>query len=311
MQCESCGFAAGPDDVFCESCGGRLAEGASRPDTELNRCPCGDTQRDASGYCLGCGRKSAVPTDVTFAEIDANLAWASDRGRVHLENQDAAGILRLADGTQLLVVSDGVSSADRAAEASQLAVQTVLDRAVSGIATPPAWIEATIDAAHQALQAMTRENPAKDDPQATIVVAVVRAGEVWFGWLGDSRIYLLHAEGNRQLTLDDSWANEAIAAGLPREEAQQEAYAHCITQCLGMREAAPDIHLGHCSLPAGAILLLCSDGLWNYLPTPDNLAAAMQSGGADEAALVRSRHLVDLANTAGGVDNISVALLQG
>jgi len=312
MVCEACGFDAGPEDAFCEGCGRRL--GGSDTASSAGAlpagagCPCGATARDAEGYCLSCGRKAPGVRASESEAVDATLAWVSDQGRIHTENQDAAGVLRLGDGTVVLVVSDGVSSADRAAEASRLAVRTILARAQGGIAAPEIWLSEAIAEAHAALLTMARADQRKDDPQATVVVAVVRDAMAWYGWLGDSRLYLLHAAGNAQLTVDDSWANEAIASGLPTSLAMQAEYAHCITQCLGMRESAPAIHVGQRPIPATGTLLLCSDGLWNYLPEPDLLAEVAAGNSID--AVVRCQTLVDRANAAGGADNISAALLQ-
>ncbi len=59
------------------------------------------------------------------------------------------------------------------------------------------------------------------------------------GWVGDSRAYWLPDDGRPvQLTVDDSWAAEAIAHGLPRAEAEALPQAHAITRWLGAD--APD-----------------------------------------------------------------------
>jgi serine/threonine protein phosphatase PrpC len=58
-------------------------------------------------------------------------------------------------------------------------------------------------------------------------------------------------------------------------------------------------------LPPGATLLLCSDGLWNYAETAEDLAKL----AAAPDALAACRDLTAFANEAGGRDNISVAIL--
>jgi serine/threonine protein phosphatase PrpC len=124
------------------------------------------------------------------------------------------------------------------------------------------------------------------------------------------------------LTVDDSLAQELIIAGAaPDSEAVQRG-AHTLTRWLGAdSEAKPwsDSSV-HTIAPAGrGWLLLCSDGLWNYLPDPvafgdtarnylpDAADIARLCTGLDTAAAARA--LVEYALDAGGQDNITVAIV--
>ncbi|MDO5627107.1 MAG: hypothetical protein Q4G43_02190, partial [Mobilicoccus sp.] len=130
----------------------------------------------------------------------------------------------------------------------------------------------------------------------------------------------------KRLTVDDSWAEERVAMGVDRAEAESGPGAHTITRWIGID--APDHTPRTTSLEVETPgwLILCSDGLWNYASEADALAAvvrdiarqgadreqadgaASESSAASEgsAALVLSRDLVTWANAQGGHDNITV-----
>jgi serine/threonine protein phosphatase PrpC len=114
---------------------------------------------------------------------------------------------------------------------------------------------------------------APSNPACTIVVATVRGAEINIGWVGDSRAYWLPPEGPaEQLTEDDSWATHAIAMGADPIAAMQDPKAHAITAWLGA-DASPVLpRTGAFTVVGAGHLVLCSDGLWNYLPDPESFA---------------------------------------
>jgi serine/threonine protein phosphatase PrpC len=80
-----------------------------------------------------------------------------------------------------------------------------------------------------------------------------------------------------------------------------------VTRWIGTDDDDPEPHLGQFSPPGPGVLLLCSDGLWNYAPEAGKLAAlAMPGARADPAGAAAA--LVQFAIDAGGMDNITVAL---
>ena len=106
--------------------------------------------------------------------------------------------------------------------------------------------------------------------------STARRAAITVGWVGDSRAYWLPPDGaGRQLTEDDSWAAEMVAAGVltrapPMRDPQRARHhplarrgrAHRSRACARSRPTAP------------GVLLLCSDGLWNYLPEPPDAGRA-------------------------------------
>jgi serine/threonine protein phosphatase PrpC len=134
--------------------------------------------------------------------------------------------------------------------------------------------------------------------------------EVTVGWVGDSRAYWLAApdatEPARLLTVDHSWAVEMVGAGvLDVEEAMADPRAHAITRWLGAGgEPEADVVTVR---PAGpGLLLICSDGLWNYLPAAAELAEVALPALARGGPVAVARALTAIALDAGGRDNITV-----
>jgi serine/threonine protein phosphatase PrpC len=150
---------------------------------------------------------------------------------------------------------------------------------------------------------------AKDPPSSTLVAAVVRADAATIGWVGDSRAYLVCPSGTWQLSTDDTWVADQVAAGLLTEdEAAGDPNGHVLTRWLGedWRDAAAASVMSF-QIEESGHLILCSDGLWNYLPTEEEIAQAVAE--LDETTpLGLAAELTELARRAGGHDNITVAV---
>jgi len=134
-------------------------------------------------------------------------------------------------------------------------------------------------------------------------------GVITLCWLGDSRAYWLSADGAQRLTADDSLAQEMVDSGLLGEaEALATPQAHVITRWLGADIAEPRPHVSRFEAPGPGVLLICSDGLWNYLPEAEDIASlAMPAALSDPAGTAGT--LLKFALDAGGMDNITVVLV--
>ena len=149
-------------------------------------------------------------------------------------------------------------------------------------------------------------------PSATFVSATVTDTTVTLCWLGDSRAYWLGTRpesASQQLTTDDSLAQEMVRAGLlEQDEALESPHAHVVTRWIGSSPAETAPHLATFDPGTPGVLLLCSDGLWNYQPEADELAALALPDALTDP-LGASKTLVDFAIKAGGRDNITVVLI--
>jgi PPM family protein phosphatase len=324
-DCPSCADERAAGAAFCEACGRALTVAPPVEATAPGVCPhCGTAGAiGADGYCGNCGMLAFRPRD--HIELDAGQLGAAvtDRGLRHHRNEDA--MFLAARGADVdVVVCDGVSASFDPDVASAIAAETAgvllisasptADGALSpdddrlgkqiGVAVAAAGAEVA------ALAASGDPRRATSNPACTIVAACVRGSAIGYGWIGDSRAYWLPAEGPaEQLTEDDSWAAHAIAEGADPHQAMRDPKAHAITAWLGADAGPLEARTGRYTATAAGHLVVCSDGLWNYLADPADFADAVRKHLRDTDPLTAARSLTAFANECGGADNITVALI--
>jgi serine/threonine protein phosphatase PrpC len=312
--CPACHARLQEGDRFCEQCGTPLGgEGATTAGCPAYGAEAGAI--DADGYCSVCGVRA--PSSADRIELDLTIAAAvSDRGRVHRRNEDAFFLEVAADRTVTIVVCDGISTASAGNVAARDAAQAA-GKVLAGAMADPARDagDATAEAllaAHGAVEQVgwtTRTR--RVDPSCTLVSALCRGGEIVIGWAGDSRAYWVDSEGARQLTVDDSWAEEGIAKGmLTPEQAARSPFMHSITNWVGPDAPTRTPHLLGLTAQRSGRLVLCTDGLWNYAPTQAELAELIATVPAGAAPATVARALIEVALTRGGRDNITVAVVD-
>jgi serine/threonine protein phosphatase PrpC len=151
--------------------------------------------------------------------------------------------------------------------------------------------------------------PERDAPSWTIVAALWDGVDVTVGWAGDSRAYWLDPSGCRRLTTDHSWAEEEVRAGrLSRAAAEADGRAHAITRWLGADAVPQDFPLQTLRPTDAGHLVVCTDGLWNYLPRDGDLERVMTTAPGDGSPVAAARSLVRHALASGGHDNVTVAV---
>lgn len=298
--CPTCGATVVAGASFCEACGAGLEGLVGGP-------VCGECGArgvpDGDGYCAVCGHRLPATRDNQAIDL-ATAAGVTHRGRRHHQNEDAMAVA-LVEGGSAIVVCDGVSTTAN----SELASQAAADAALEVLARPgaepsEAMLEAAA-AARRAVAAVPSGGQGGGNPSCTFVAALVQADQVTVGWLGDSRAYWL-GPGPQLLTSDHTWAAEVAASGeMTMEQAMADPRSGSITRWIGVD--APDIEpsIARFTFDAG-LLLVCSDGLWNYAPDAAALAThpALDAGELIEQAGA----LVRFANESGGHDNITVVL---
>ena len=318
--CPACGQPIGPQDGFCEGCGVELAPAAVSSGAAGGALECPACAADGrapagvspEGYCEFCGRK--LPSGRDRAELSVGLAaGVTDRGLRHARNEDAMALAATrvsGEPVALAVVCDGVSSAPRPDEASLSAVQAASGSLLAAVRAGDDPAAASAAAARAAGRAVG-DLAGPGAPAATYASAVVDGTGVTVCWLGDSRVYWLAADvsDSRCLTTDDSVAEELVAAGLATvDEAMASPQAHVITRWLGADLPEPEPHVARFEPPDQGVVLLCSDGLWNYQPAATELAA-MALPAALTDPLAAAAALVKFALDAGGTDNITTVLM--
>lgn len=334
VDCPACADERAAGAAYCEACGRPLREpvpamvgvadaaltgqpaaaataGSAMPGgTTCRHCGALDAVGD-DGYCAQCGMLAGRPRDHLEIDLGAAGAAVTDRGRRHHRNEDAAWLAGTDAGVDA-VVCDGVSASYDPDVASAVAAET----AGALLATAgPDGVGAAVTAAARAVAALADTGDPRrlaSNPACTIVAACVRGTDIAYSWIGDSRAYWLPADGPaEQLTVDDSWATHAIAMGADPAAAMAGPQAHAITAWLGADSPETEPHTGRYAANTAGHLVLCSDGLWNYLTDPAEFADTVRehlaaSGGNP---LDAARTLTAYANARGGADNITVTLV--
>jgi serine/threonine protein phosphatase PrpC len=279
------------------------------------------------GYCQTCGTKAPTERDHYTEQPSSWVAACCDKGIRHFRNEDATAVTSdpTPGGRAVLVVCDGVSTSvdsDVASlAAARAAREVLLANRPAGMGIPASRAAATATAlqaaAAQANAAVVEKTAPGSDNAAscTFAAAIIDGSQIVFGNVGDSRVYWIPDQGRAskplELTVDDSVAQARIAMGVSREEAESGPQAHAITKWLG--RDSPDFtpRTGSIEVTDPGWLVVCSDGLWNYVSE----ATALQSligtlDGTERDPLPLSVALVGWANEQGGKDNISVALAR-
>ncbi|MFO7173165.1 MAG: Stp1/IreP family PP2C-type Ser/Thr phosphatase [Bacillota bacterium] len=237
----------------------------------------------------------------------------TDRGRVRPSNEDAYCLEVLDEGAEraLLAVADGMGGHAAGEVASALAIATLRERV---LAQALRWngdderlqgLGEAIVAAHAAILAAQGEDPRRAGMGTTLTAVLIWGEYLYIGHTGDSRAYLVGAEGGiRQLTDDHSVVGELVRGGsLTELEAMQHPQRHLLTSALGT-QGRLRVDLQATLWHPGDVVILCSDGLTN-LVTAAEIAERVRLIAVDQFDSL-ARELVDLANSRGGHDNITV-----
>lgn len=231
-------------------------------------------------------------------------AVATDVGRMRDHNEDSYAIEH-GDGRDphgaLFVVCDGMGGHARGEVASDVAAKTI---AAYYTAHPQADLHVLLRDAFAAANAEVLQQ-GHGAMGTTAVAAVIQGNVATIANVGDCRAYLVRNGQPRQVSRDHSFVAEQVAAGiLTAAQAKESSYRNIVTRAIGNRGEL-DVDLYREPLQAGDVLVLCSDGLHGQVDA-DEIALAVSKVPLDKAC----QKLVELANTRGGPDNITVMAAQ-
>jgi protein phosphatase len=251
--------------------------------------------------------EQAEPEEVTSpqARILISAEAQSDCGRVRECNEDS--VLTLPEFS-LYAVADGMGGYEGGELASSLAVETLRTAyetacfegsLSSGAALPRRARElaCAIQMANQAIMASAARDSTLAEMGTTLVAARFSPNKqrVYIGHVGDSRCYRLRGNALRQLTSDHTLSQLGIKGpGAKRLFQAVGQKAEISIDLLVDRPQPQDTYL------------LCSDGLSKMVP--DQQIREVLSRERDLPAAARM--LVELANRAGGKDNVTVVLVR-
>ena len=265
---------------------------ATNPSQTMPFAPVKPTSRDsvsASTRLSGAARSTGA------------LAWGSrtDVGRVREHNEDSYLV-----NFPLFAVADGMGGHAAGEVASTIAVSSLAEASLTK--PDPDALGAAIEAANIAVLDGVDQGIGRPGMGTTCTAVIIDGTRMAVGHVGDSRAYLLHEGKLLRVTHDHSFVEELVEAGeITPEEARVHPSRSIITRALGSeRSMKADSFLVDVTM--GDRVLLCSDGLSSMI-SDDVIEEAMVTSPAPQACADR---LVDLALGAGGLDNVTVIVID-
>ncbi len=242
------------------------------------------------------------------------IVWgATDRGMVRQTNQDSFHYESLFMDDQIIsVVCDGMGGARSGNVASELAVKTFVEdlrrsaRPIMSRRYMMNIISRASSAANARVYEQSRSSEEYMGMGTTLVGAMIFGKSAVISNIGDSRAYLITDEGIIRITRDHSVVEDLIDRGdLTPEEARKHPSKNLITRALGTeREVKCDIYTEF--VRQGNYLMLCSDGLTNVVSDQEILFEVLHGGNPEKCC----QRLLEIANTRGGPDNITIVLIS-
>ena len=231
----------------------------------------------------------------------------TDIGKAREMNQDYYYVSSPESNVQLYILADGMGGYNGGDVASKLAVETVknyIENNFNKIEPQKEQILQLVkNAAEYANTAVYEKSKTSEDLQGmgtTLDICLIYNNKVYIGHVGDSRIYLIRKDIIRKLTKDHSYVKKLLEDGkITREEANHHPKKNMLIKALGCTEyVEPDIRARN--IEKQDILLMCSDGLTNMVE--ESVIYKLVKENPQTAP----EKLVNLANEAGGYDNITV-----
>ena len=234
----------------------------------------------------------------------------TDTGMLRSLNDDSFLHGYLEGGNVWAVVCDGIGGLNGGAVASKSAVQTVGEKLVSGFRKDMSGnsirnlLNTAIVAANIDILDKAKSDRMLDGMGTTIVAVVICDGVIHIAYAGDSRAYLISSDGASRLTTDHSLVQDMINCGmLTEQETMDHPRRNVITRALGIDENI-DIDYCECQFECGDKLLLCTDGLTNFV-SDERLCEIVQSVPVEDLPTA----FIDEANKLGGADNITAVVI--
>ena len=238
------------------------------------------------------------------------IAGKTDVGRKRTANEDRFFVAKLSENTAYAVVCDGMGGEKGGHIASSCAVERIRKAMENGYQedfgenSVKNLMLSSISAANAQVFSMAEKDDSLQGMGTTVVLVLVRKSVIHIAYAGDSRAYLVDEAGVRQLTRDHSMVQMMVDRGeISAEEAQYHPEKHYITRALGVSSML-DVDYLEEEMPDKGAVLLCSDGLSNYLDQEDLHQLVWNND-----AVLASEQLIGQANAMGGADNITAVLI--
>lgn len=250
--------------------------------------------------------------------IEIEFGACTDVGRARENNEDS---FRVASDIGVFVLSDGMGGQSSGEVASRLATDTIvahcrqahvnrslrlIGEILDGVSEGGNRLASAIRLANSAVHEASQKQDNLRGMGATVVAVMLSEERVSIAHAGDSRVYRLRNGNLERLTQDHSFIEEQVRRGLMTpQEASTSTLQNVLMRAVGV-EAEIEVEVNEELFADDDVLLLCSDGLTKELSDVQIAGVLAETEDPEMAA----EQLVDLANRAGGSDNITAIVLR-
>jgi len=232
----------------------------------------------------------------------------TDVGQVRLMNQDFVYCSQKPVGSlpNIFIVADGMGGHKAGDMASSFAVETFIKIIeASDEKNQITLIDETIKTVNEKLIEKATESEDYEGMGTTFVVATIIDNVLHVANVGDSRLYVINEE-LQQITRDHSLVEEMISLGeIERKDARTHDQKNIITRAIG-GSGSVMADFFSVDIKSGDRIVLCSDGLTNMVEDEEIGQIVKRNVNVEDAAV----ELLKTANNNGGIDNISVIIIE-
>lgn len=230
----------------------------------------------------------------------------SDIGLVRQTNEDSYACIP----PNLFLVADGMGGHVAGEVASRMAVKAVSDYIQSNLTVgcdQELLLEKAIIQANELIFSLSKSRDDCAGMGTTISTVFLDQSHVYWGHVGDSRIYMIRDNELHQLTNDHSLVWELVQSGnITKAEAHTHPQRNMLTRAVGTSKNIK-VDTGTMNWSQGDLLLLCTDGLTNMLNEQEIQQIILADKNDGETVV---NILISAANQAGGHDNVTAILLK-
>lgn len=298
----------------------------------------GLSHRESGSFCFPIGEKNAfrpyfpimyssdqepqfTGPQVTGPQFTVDVGYATDVGQLRNRNEDSYAVYLPKENEPdlyplhaMLLVADGMGGERAGDRASQMAAEGLHQFIANGLYRswpefqnedwPQAVTERAIREVNNEIFRMGEDDPGLQGLGSTVVLALLQGSQMFIAHVGDSRCYRVRNDAIEQLTVDHTWVERQVIAGiLSREQALTHPQRNVLVRSLG-DAIPPSGDVQEHRVVDGDLYILCSDGLTGGLNASDLLDLSRRISQPQALA----DQMVELANLKDGSDNITAVV---
>ena len=237
-----------------------------------------------------------------------NFYAITNKGIVRTQNQDC---IYTSDNMKLYIIADGMGGANAGDIASKKAVEVakkyIMDNYTeeSNIAIKE-LIRNALGFANKEVYELSLSNKEYEGMGTTIIILLIIGNKIYIGHIGDSSLYRIRRNVIRKITKDHTYVQDLVDnKEITKQQAKVHPKRHMLTKVLGCDSfVEPDIIVK--KIEENDYILMCTDGLTNMVKDREIYNIIVEK----KDCKVITETLVDLANNRGGLDNISIILIE-